>query len=367
MRVVIAHDWLMSYAGSERCVEQMLEAFPGARVLTTLIEPSALPPALRVAEPSFLQRVPGARQHHEWFLPLMPLAWRVADLPNELDLLISSSHACAKAVDSSGAPHLCYCHTPMRYAWDFDAERKRFPAPVRPVARAGMAWFRSWDRRTAGRVDRFVANSRAVAERIRRFYGRTAEVIHPPVRTDYFTPGDERGDEFLYVGRLVSYKLADVVVDAFAELPYRLLVVGEGHLGERLRARATPNVTFLGEVSAERLRELYRTARALVFPAEEDFGIAMAEAQACGTPVIAFAGGGGLDIVEPGVTGWFVERQDRAAVSKAVREAADVTLDSAEIRRRAERFSTGRFRRELRAAAEELVAASARGIRGRRP
>jgi glycosyltransferase involved in cell wall biosynthesis len=363
MRVLIAHDWMMSYAGSERCVEQMLETFPGARVITALMEPSALPPSLRGAEPSFLQRVPGARRHHEWFLPLMPLAWRMAHVPDEIDLLISSSHACAKAVRNNGVPHLCYCHTPMRYAWDFEAERRRFPAPVRPFARMGMAWFRSWDRRTAGRVDQFVANSRAVADRIRRFYGRTAEVIHPPVATDYFTPGGERGDEFLFVGRLVSYKRADVVVDAFAELPYRLLVVGDGHLGEQLRARATPNVTFVGEVSPERLRELYRAARALVFPGEEDFGIAMAEAQACGTPVIAFAGGGGPDIVEPGVTGWLIERQDRAAVANAVRTAADATLDSAEIRRRAERFSRTRFRRELRAAAEELVEERRSGLR----
>lgn len=356
MRVAIAHDWLVQYAGSERCVEQMLKEFEGARLLTTVVDPEALPAALRVAEPSFLQRVPRARRHHEWLLPLMPLAWRLADLPDDIDLLISSSHACAKAVRSNGAPHLCYCHTPMRYAWNFEAERARFPKPVRPLARAAMAWFRSWDRRTVDRVDRFVANSRAIAERIRRFYGRSAQVIHPPVRTDFFTPDGERGDEFLYAGRLVSYKRADVVVDAFAELPYRLLVVGEGHLGRGLRARATPNVTFLGEVGDERLRELYRRARALVFPADEDFGIAMAEAQACGTPVIAFAGGGAPDIVEPGVTGWLVERQDAEEVRRAVREAAEVTLDPAAIRSRAERFSSDRFRRELRAAAEELVA-----------
>jgi len=360
MRVAIAHDWLMQYAGSERCVEQMLETFPGARLITTLVDRDALPPSLRVAQPSFLQHLPGAQSHHEWFLPLMPAAWRVADIPDELDLLVSSSHACAKAVRSNGAPHLCYCHTPMRYAWDFEAERTRFPTAVRPIARLGMAWFRSWDRRTVDRVHTFVANSNAVAERIRRFYGRTAQVIHPPVRTDYFTPRGERGDEFLYVGRLVSYKRADIVVDAFAELPYRLLVVGEGHLGASLRARATPNVTFLGEVSDERLRELYRSTRALVFPAEEDFGIAMAEAQACGTPVIAFAGGGGPDIVEHGVSGWLVDRQGPADVRRAVREAAETTLDGAEIRRRAERFSTDRFRRELRAAADELVAETGR-------
>lgn len=357
MRVAIAHDWMVGYAGSERTVEQMLAAFPGARLVTTVFEPGALPPAMRIAEPSFIQRIPGARRHHEWFLPLMPLAWRLARLPAGLDAVISSSHACAKAVRTEkGLPHLCYCYTPMRYAWDFQAEHRRFPTPLRPAARAGMAWFRAWDRRTADRVDRFVAISGAIADRIQRVYGRTAQVIHPPVNTEYFTPSGERGDEFLYVGRLVSYKRADLVVEAFEDLPYKLLVVGEGHLAGRLRARATPNVRFLGEVSDERLRGLYRSARALVYPADEDFGIAMAEAQACGTPVITLADGGGRDIVAPAVTGWLLDQPRVDDVRKAVRQAAEVVLDEAEIRRRAERFSRERFRREIRAAVEELVA-----------
>jgi glycosyltransferase involved in cell wall biosynthesis len=246
----------------------------------------------------------------------------------------------------------------MRYAWDFDAEQKRFPRPLRPAARAGMIAFRRWDRQVSDRVTRFVANSTAVAERIKRFYGRDAQVIHPPVRTDYFTPGGERGDDFLYVGRLVSYKRADLAVEAFAGLPQRLLVVGEGHLGERLRGSAPPNVTFLGEVDRPRLRELMRSARGLVYPADEDFGIGMAEAQACGTPVIGLARGGALDIVEPGVTGWLVATPTVDAVRAAVRRAASEELDSAEIRRRAERFSEERFRSEIRAAVEEMVAAA---------
>jgi glycosyltransferase involved in cell wall biosynthesis len=363
MRVAVAHDWLVGYAGSERCVEEMLVAFPGAQLMTTVVEPSVVPPSLRAAEPSFLQRVPGTRRHHEWFLPLMPLAWRLAKPSPGVDVVISSSHACAKAVAlSPGTPHLCYCHTPMRYAWDFDAEHRRFPAPIRPLARVGMAWFRGWDRRTAVRVDRFVANSRAVAERIRRFYDRGADVIHPPVRTDFFTPDGERGDDFLFVGRLVSYKRADLVVEAFAELPYRLNVVGHGHLAARLRARATPNVRFLGEVDDAVLRDLYRSARALVFPAEEDFGIAMVEAQACGTPVIALAAGGALDIVEPEATGWLLADQTVEAVRRGVERAAATELDSAAVRRHAERFSPERFRSELRAAVEQLVQQSRRVV-----
>jgi glycosyltransferase involved in cell wall biosynthesis len=358
MRVAVAHEWLVRYAGSERCVEEMLKAFPGARLVTTILEPSAVPRSLAEAQPSFLQHLPGTRTHHEWFLPLMPLAWRFARLPRDLDAVISSSHACAKAVRSAdGVPHLCYCHTPMRYAWDFQAERRRFPAPLRPAVRAGMAWFRAWDRRTAARVDRFVANSTAVAERIRRFYGRDAEVVYPPVDTGFFTPGGERGDDFLYVGRLVSYKRVDLVVRAFEGLPHRLLVVGEGHLAERLKASAPSNVSFLDSVDGAALRDLYRSARALVYPAEEDFGIVMAEAQACGTPVIALAAGGALDIVRPGETGWHLRGQGVDELRGAVERAAAEELDPAAIRASAERFAAERFRRELRAAVEKLVGA----------
>jgi glycosyltransferase involved in cell wall biosynthesis len=361
MRVAVAHEWLVRYAGSERCVEEMLNAFPGARLVTTIVDPTALPPSLSGAEPSFLQRLPGARAHHEWFLPLMPAAWRLVSLPRDLDAVISSSHACAKAVRTeNGVPHLCYCYTPMRYAWDFQAERRRFPTPLRPAARAGMAWFRAWDRRTAERVDRFVAISTAVADRIQRSYGREAEVIYPPVDTEFFTPGGERGDDFLYVGRLVSYKRADLVLRTFEGLPHQLLVVGEGHLAADLKATAPGNVRFLGNVDDAALRDLYRSARALVYPAEEDFGIVMAEAQACGTPVIALAAGGALDIVQPGESGWLLDGQGVEKLRAAVERAATEELDPAAIRAGAERFARGRFRRELRAAVEELVAVGQR-------
>lgn len=354
MRVAIAQEWIIKRGGSERCVEAMRSAFPGSTVLTTLLDPDAVP-LLRDARTSFLQRIPGASQHHEWFLPLMPLAWRSMTVP-DAELVISSSHSCAKAVRvPAGVPHLCYCHTPMRYAWDFESERKRFPLAIRPLARQSMRAFRVWDRRSAAGVTEFIANSSAVAGRIQRFYGRSAEVIHPPVRTEYFTPGGERGDDFLYVGRLVSYKRADLVVEAFSGLPYRLRVVGTGHLEKELRERAGPNVTFLGEVADEELRDLYRSARALVFPANEDFGIAMAEAQACGTPVISLREGGAADIVASGETGWLIEQGRIEDVRRAVRRAADEELDPTVIRARAERFSEERFVGEIREAAQRLV------------
>jgi glycosyltransferase involved in cell wall biosynthesis len=357
LRVAIAHEWLVTYAGSERCVFEMLQAFPAAELLTTVVEPATVPEALRRARPSILQRVPGATAHHEWLLPLMPLSWRLRAPVRDVDIVVSSSHACAKAVRvAPGIPHLCYCHTPMRYAWHFESERQRFPGVLQPAARLGMAWFRRWDRKTAERVTRFVANSSAVAGRIEQAFGRSAQVIFPPVRTEFFTPGGERDDFFLFVGRFVSYKRPDLVVDAFAELPeHRLVVVGEGPLGADLAARATPNVTFLDAVDDERLRDLYRSARALVYPAEEDFGIAMAEAQACGTPVVGFAAGGALDIVEPGVSGWLVGEQSVEELRSAVLRAADEQLDSAVVAQSAQRFAAARFRTEIAAAAVECV------------
>ena len=358
--MAIAHEWLVRYAGSERCVAEMLEAFPGAELLTTVLEKSAVPVSFGAAQPSFLQHVPGATSHHEWFLPLMPLSWRLRQVVRDVDVVISSSHACAKAVRiEQGIPHLCYCHTPMRYAWDFDAERERFPRVVRPFARAGMVWFRRWDRRTARRVTRFVANSSAVAQRIEESYGRSARVVHPPVRTDFFTPGGERQDFFLYVGRFVGYKRPDLVVDAFAGLPeHRLVMVGEGPLGSALAARATPNVSFVGTLGDAGLRELYRSARAFVYPVDEDFGIAMAEAQSCGTPVIGLSTGGAVDIVEPGRTGWLLREQSVEELHAAIRRAAAEELDSAAIAESAQRFSAARFRREITEAATECATAA---------
>ena len=356
MRVAIAHDWLVRYAGSERCVEQMLVEFPGARLLTSLVDRDALPAAFAQAEPSFLQRVPGATRRHEQLLPLMPAAWRFREVVRDVDVVVSSSHACAKAVRiAEMIPHVCYCHTPMRYAWDFTSEATRFPRSVRRVARPAMAYFRRWDRATSQGVTTFVANSSAVAARIQTAYGRIAEVVHPPVRTEFFTPGGERGDAYLYVGRLVSYKRADLVVESFRGLPHRLLVVGEGHLERSLRADAPDNVTFLGNVSDERLRELYRTTRALVYPANEDFGIAMAEAQACGTPVIGLAQGGALDIVDHGRTGWLLGTATVDELRRTILRTADERLDEAAIASEAQRFSAARFRAALREIVEAAI------------
>lgn len=363
-RVAIAHEWLVRYAGSERCVAEMVAAFPGARILTTLVDPDAVPAPLGSAEPSILQRLPGGTEHHEWLLPLMPASWMVRRPVTGVDAVISSSHACAKAVRiGPGIPHLSYCHTPMRYAWDFGSEAWRFPRGLRPASRLAMVWFRSWDARTAANVDRFVANSSAVAARIGRYYGRSAEVIHPPVRTDFFTrdPGVERTMDFLFVGRLVAYKRPDLVIEAFSRLPHRLFVVGRGQMETRLRQVATDNVTFLGEVDDSELRGLYRRCRALVYPADEDFGIVMAEAQACGLPVIGLDRGGARDIVVDGETGWLVTDQTPDRLAAAVSRAAAEELDADVVSTRAQRFSFERFREQIRGAVEELIVDRERG------
>jgi len=344
------------YAGSERCVAEMLRVFPDARLLTTVVKPDALPPELARAQPTFLQHLPGATSHHEWLLPLMPAAWRMTEV-RDVDAVISSSHACANGVRvAPGIPHLSYCHTPMRYAWDFASEAERFPAAMRPAAQVGMAWFRRRDRRVAARIDRFIANSTAVAARIEQSYGREAAVVHPPVRTDFFTPGGNRGDCFLFVGRLVAYKRADLAVEAFRGLPFDLTVVGEGPGGDALRRDAPPNVSFVDDVSDDELRALYRSAAALVAPGVEDFGITMAEAQACGTPVLAPNAGGSRDIVVDGATGRLVEPASVEPLRTAVREAAERPFDHDEIARNAQRFSAARFRDGIRSEVERAVA-----------
>jgi glycosyltransferase involved in cell wall biosynthesis len=227
-----------------------------------------------------------------------------------------------------------------------------------------MPGVRAWDRRTAQRVTAFVANSSAVAARIRRFYGRSPDIIHPPVETDYFTPGtDVRRDGFLYVGRLVGYKRPDLAIECFRGLPHRLTVIGEGHLEAELRAAAPPNVTFISCVSKSELREHYRAAQALVYPADEDFGITMAEAQACGTPVIGLRAGGALDIVREPETGFLADGPAVSPLRALIRRAAATDFDHQAISAAAQRFSTGRFRSRIVEAVDELLV-HARSPRG---
>jgi len=362
LRVAIAHDWLVNYAGSERVVEQIRRMFPDARLLTTLFDEGTMPVGLHGAETFLLQAIPGATARHEWALPLMPLDWRLRGPVADVDIVISSSHACAKAVRvGEGIPHVCYCHTPMRYAWNYDAERERFPFLLRVPVRAAMAGFRRWDKRVARGVTHFIANSNAVAERIQTNYGRPASVVHPPVDTEYFSAGGERRGYYLYAGRLVQYKRPDVLVDAFAELPdQELTIAGAGPMLDKLRARATPNVKFVISPDKRQLRDLYRGASALLQAGEEDFGITMAEAQSCGTPVIALGRGGALDVVTDGETGLTFSAPTLGAVRSAIRRASAIDWDFEHIAANATRFSHDAFRNRIRDQISNVVSTSQR-------
>ncbi|HXF82957.1 MAG TPA: glycosyltransferase [bacterium] len=352
MRVALVHDWLVTLGGADRVLLALHALFPQAPVYTTVFDPSRLPGAFAALDvrPSWLQRIPRRDGWHRWLVPLMPLAVRAFDLRG-YDLVISSSHACAKGIAvPPGATHICYCYTPMRYAWDQrDAYLASFPPALHPAARAALGWLRRWDAATAASVHHFVAISRFVAERIRSFYGRPAAVIYPPVDTDFFTPGGPPEDFFLMAGRLVPYKRFDLAVEAATRLRRRLVVVGDGPERARLQALAGPTVEFVGEVPDSVLRDYYRRCRALIFPGIEDFGLVPVEAQACGRPVLAYARGGALETVREGATGLFFRAQTPDAVGEAMRAVERVAFDPATIRRHAERFSTRAFSAQLTA------------------
>jgi glycosyltransferase involved in cell wall biosynthesis len=362
-RVALVHDWLDTWRGGENVLAELLRIYPQADLFALV---DFLPDALRArllgrhAVTSFLQRLPGARRHFRAFLPLFPSAIESLDV-SAYDLVVSCSHAVAKGVRTRADQlHICYCHTPMRYAWDLRDQYLEVSGhaarPWAPAVRHMLDRLREWDRRTSDRVNAFVANSEFIRARIRRCYGRDATVIAPPVDTDFFTPGSDRRDGFVTASRWVPYKRVDVIVAAFRELPAeRLVVVGDGPEAARVRAAAGPNVVFAGEVSRERLRELLRGARAFLFAAEEDFGILPVEAQSVGTPVIAYGRGGVLETVrgldDPAPTGVFFAEQTPAAVASAVCSfaAAASRFGPETCRANAECFSAQRFRRDFAA------------------
>lgn len=361
MKVALVHEWLTTLGGSERVLMAFRRMFPEADVFVGLRAPMNLPPELAEVpvRTTFLQNIPGIGRHYRKLLPLMPHAFEALDLDG-YDLVISSSHACAKGILTSPETlHVSYCHTPMRYAWDLRTEYlASLPAAVRPLAGALLSQVRQWDVLASQRVDRFVANSRTVAARIAKYYRREAALIHPPVETDRFAPVSPReiGDHFLVVSRLVPYKRVDLAIAAFNRSGKPLRVVGDGPLYKELKTRAGRNITFTGALTdAEVARELAR-CQALVFPALEDFGIVPLEAQAAGRPVIAFGRGGALETVIDGVTGlFFPEATPESLLSALQRFDADRYAPEA-IRRHAASFGADRFAEELGAFLEEAIA-----------
>ena len=353
-KVVLAHDWLNGMRGGERCLDLICKEFPQAELYTLLYRPEQVSEAIRSRKVhvSGLQRVPGFLDHYRWFLPLFPLAMESFRVPAGTDLVLSTSHCVAKGlIPPAGAKHLCYCFTPMRYAWSLQEEYFGRNPLKRALIDRLLARLRAWDRAASDRVDRFVAISRHVQERIRRFYGRESAVVYPPVATQYFTP-DARGGHDGYdlvVSALVPYKRVDLAVRAYAQSGRPLKIAGAGTELAALRKLAAPNVEFLGRVPDEGVRELYRRCRFLVFPGEEDFGIVPLEAQACGKPVVAFGKGGLLETVVAGRTGAFFGEQTPEALQAAVAQAEKTEWDPAAIRAHAETFGEDRFLAGLRA------------------
>ena len=349
LRVVLVHDWLTGMRGGEKVLESICRLFPKADLCTLVHVKGSVSPLIeaRRIRTSMVQRLPNPARRYRSYLPLFPAAIEWFDL-DDADLVISTSHCAAKSVVVTGrARHVCYCHSPMRYAWDqFDAYFgvERLGRVGNAAARLAMAPIARWDRATAHRVHHYVANSRHVAARIARYYNRESTVLHPPVDTSFFTPdGAPPSSTFLVVSALVPYKRLDVAIDAASRIGAPLTVVGDGPDKSRLRARASANVQFLGSVDDNTLRDLYRRARAVILPGEEDFGIVPVEAMACGRPAIALSRGGTLDTVVHGRTGLLVDELSVGAFADAMAAFERTAFDPAAIRAHAERFDTARF------------------------
>jgi len=363
MKIALVHDWLTGMRGGEKCLEVLCRQFPDARLFTLLHaagSTSASIERMRITT-SFLQRFPGARRHYRYLLPLMPAAVERLAIPADVELVVSFSHAVAKGVKPPpGVPHVCYCFTPMRYAWHRRADyfvgcgRLR-NTPLSAARNAVLNHVRRWDRSTADRVTHFVAISRTVAGRIAECYGRPSTVIYPPVDTRFYTPGDARREDFyLCISALVPYKRVDLAIAACNRLGRRLVIIGGGPEHGRLARLAGPTVTMAGRLDDRQLRSHFRRARALLFPANEDFGIVPLEAMACGAPVLAFGRGGATETViaadgSTAGTGLFFDEQTPESLCRAIErfERRRDRIEPALARRQAERFTLERFEREL--------------------
>jgi glycosyltransferase involved in cell wall biosynthesis len=370
VKVALVHDWLTGMRGGEKVLEVLCERYPGAELFTLLHVRGSVSPVIerRTIHTSALQRLPGIRHYYRECLPLFPTLIEQFDL-TRFDLVLSTSHCVAKsAVAGPKTVHICYCLTPMRYAWDqFEAYfgPERLGRPASAVMRVVMGRLARWDQRTAVRANRYVAISHYVAGRIRRYYNREATVVYPPVDTEFFHPDSGvRGRHALVVSALVPYKRVDLAIDACRIAGVALKIAGDGPDRARLERRARADghagrgaVEFLGRRSNEEVRELYRRAAVVMLPGEEDFGIVPLEAQACGRPIVAYARGGALETVIPEHTGLLVEEADPAAFADAIRRAIDRPFDSTVIRRHAERFGRARFATEIEAIVRETLEA----------
>jgi glycosyltransferase involved in cell wall biosynthesis len=341
-RLAIVCDWLTNFGGAEKVILALHRLFPHAPIYTSIYNPARMPGFENAdIRPSYLQHFPFAKTAHQMFLPFLPGAFEKMDL-NDFDIVISSSHSCAKGIVTKPETlHICYCHTPMRYAWDGGRDyidQYEINALIKKLARFYIHKIRLWDRLSADRVDYFIANSDHVRQRIHKYYRRPASVIHPFVDVKSYTLGTQREKFFLAVGRLTPYKKFDLIIKTFNELGLPLKIAGTGVAESKLRQMAKNNIEFLGFVSDEELRDLYAKARGLVFPQIEDFGIIPLEAMASGCPVIALKKGGALETVVDGKTGIFFNTQSVESLRHAVYKFFDMNFKYHLIRKHAENF-----------------------------
>lgn len=353
MRIALVHDYLVQYGGAERVLEAFTELFPYAPIYTLIHDEAAMHGIFKGKRiyTSFLQRLPFSRKHHRFFPPLMPLAIEQFDF-SKYDIVLSDSSSYAKGIITRPETlHICYMHTPMRYAWD-DCQKYTqdfgFPRIIKRFVPFFMNPIRLWDKASADRVDHFLANSQFVAKRIKKYYRQEASVIHPPVNVDRFYIAEEPKDYFLMVGRLIAYKRHDIAIEAFNRLKLPLKIIGRGPEFTCLKKMAGPTIEFLGRVPEEDLPRYYAECRGFVFPQEEDFGIVAIEAMASGRPLIAYRGGDIVEHLEENSMGVFFDEQTPEAIVQAVGQFCEKTYDSRFIREKALAFDKEQFKTTIK-------------------
>ncbi|MFH1283562.1 MAG: glycosyltransferase [bacterium] len=352
MKVAIVHDWLTGMRGGEKCLEVFCELFPHADLFTLLYLPDKVSEIIRKmnVKTSLLQKLPLAEKYYRYYLPVMPVIIERFYL-KDYDLILSSSHCVAKGVRiNPGVKHICYCYTPMRYIWDLYGEYfgKSFSVS-NAVMKMFLKYLRKWDINSSKSVDQFLSISINIQERIKRVYNRDSKVIYPPVDVNQFYYMEDEGaqDYYLFVGAFASYKRVDIVIDAFNKIDKKLIIIGDGQKFDEMRKKASGNINFLGWVNNEELRSYYSKAKALIFAANEDFGIVPLEAMACGTPVIAFGKGGALETVIENKTGVFFNDQTTASLLEAIERFEKLKFDKCNLRKQAVLFSRDNFKAKI--------------------
>ncbi|MCQ0572072.1 glycosyltransferase family 4 protein [Klebsiella pneumoniae] len=357
LNVGIVADWLVTYAGSEKVIKEFIELYPNASLYSVVDYLSESDRQLfngKRATTTFIQNMPFAKKRYQKYLPLMPLAIEQLDVSKH-DIVLSSSHAVSKGVlTGPDQLHISYVHSPIRYAWDLQHQYLKEAGMDSGVKGLLAKWLlhkiRIWDHRTSNGVDHFIANSKFIARRIKKVYGREADVIYPPVDVERFSLCECKDDYYFTASRMVPYKRMDLIVEAFSHMPdKKLVVIGDGSEMDKIKSKATKNIEILGYQPNSVMQEHMRQAKAFVFAAEEDFGITPVEAQACGTPVIAFGKGGALETVKSNVTGILFERQEISSIIDAVNkfELNQDRISYMECRLNAENFSVPRFQNEI--------------------